>query len=60
MMAKIIEFAILSRAIPAPDPELYQYVCEECEGDSFTLLDDGSVWCAECDTEATHLVCGER
>ena len=60
MMAKIIQLAILSRATPAPEPEQYQYICEECDGDSFRLLDDGSVWCAERDTEATHLVCGER
>ena len=60
--AKILEFAkpLPSDFIRALDPDLYQYICEECEGDTFTLMDNGEVWCATCDTEAAHLVCGER
>ena len=57
--AKIMAFPVLIRDT-MPEPELYQFVCEECEGDTFTLMDNGEVWCATCDAEATHLVCGER
>ena len=56
--AKIIQFGVPLYTMP--ENELYQFICEECEGDTFNLMDNGEVWRATCQGEAEHLVCGER